>query len=60
MLTKTEMASARDSLRSAESLIAAVRGLYLSAGYVQGARLMNNALALLADEIAALEKALQS
>ena len=58
MLTQAEMTSARDDLRSAESLIARVRGLFLSAGYIHGARLMKAAIGLLADEIAALEKAL--
>jgi hypothetical protein len=33
-------------------------GFYLSAGYIAGARLLNAILGLLADEIAALDKAI--
>jgi hypothetical protein len=60
MLTQAELTSARDDLRAAESLIARVRGIFLSAGYIHGARLMNAVLGLLADEIAALDKATPS
>ena len=56
MLTIPEMA--RDKLRQADSLIAAVRGVFITAGYVHGARVMNDAINLLADEIAALNKAI--
>jgi len=58
MLTQAEMINARDDLRQAESLCAKVRGLYLGAGYVAGARILGTVLALLADEIAALDKAI--
>ncbi len=33
---------ARDKLRQADSLIAAVRGVFITAGYVHGARIMND------------------
>lgn len=58
MLTIPEMTEARDKLRQADSLIAAVRGVFITAGYVHGARVMNDAINLLADEIAALNKAI--
>jgi len=58
MLTQQEMISARDDLRQAETLCAGVRGIYLSAGYISGARLLNDILGLIADEIAALNKAI--
>ena len=48
MLTLPEMTDARDSLRQAEGLTARVRGVYLSAGYIQGARILNDVLRLLA------------
>ena len=57
-LTKTEMIDARDSLKQAEIICAKVRGIYISAGYVAGARLLNAVLGMLADEIAALDKAI--
>jgi hypothetical protein len=49
---------ARDSLRQAESLAARIRGVFLSAGYVRGARVLNDVISLLADEVAALDKAI--
>jgi hypothetical protein len=58
MLTQAEMIGARDDLRQAENLCAHVRGIYLSAGYIAGARLLNAILGLLADEIAVLDKAI--
>jgi hypothetical protein len=58
MLTQAEMQDARDRLRSAGNLIEAVRVVFLSAGYVQGARLLNGAAVLIADEVAALDKAI--
>ena len=56
MLTVSEMNDARDKLKQADSLIAAVRGIFLTAGDVQGARIMNDIIGLIADEIAALGK----
>ena len=58
MLTIPEMTAARDKLRQADNLVAAVRGLYVSAGYAHGARILNDVIGLLADEIAALDKAI--
>ena len=58
MLTIPELTDARDSLRQAENIAARVRGVFLSAGYIQGARILNAAIGLLADEIAALDKAI--
>jgi len=57
-LTVPEMTDARDKLRQAEILIAVVRGMFLTAGHTQGARLLNDAIGLLADEIAELDRAL--
>jgi len=42
----------RDKLRTVVNLIEAVRGVFLSAGYIQGARLLQDAIGLLSDEIA--------
>ncbi len=58
MLTIAEMTDARDSLRQAEGLAARIRGVFLSAGYIQGARVLNDVIGLLADEVAALDKAI--
>ena len=60
MLTPTEMSSARDDLRQAESLIDKVRGVFLTAGYVQGARFLKATVQMIADEIAVLDKAIGS
>lgn len=56
MLTQAELTDARDSLRQAEIIIARIRGVFLSAGNIDGARLLNEVVGLLADEIAALDK----
>ena len=56
-LTVPEMIGARDKLRQAD-LIAAVRGMFISGGYVQGARLLNDAINLISDEIAELDRAI--
>ena len=58
MLTIPELETARDQLRSALAFIEAVRGSYISAAYVEGARLLGDAAKLVADEIAALDKAI--
>ncbi len=58
MLTTQEITDARDKLRAACLLIESVGGVFLSAGCVNGARLVKDAAGLLADEIAALEKAI--
>jgi hypothetical protein len=52
------LTDARDKLRTAGNLIEAVRGAFLSAGYIQGARLLQDVIGLLSDEIAALDKAI--
>lgn len=48
----------RDKLRQADILVAAVRGMFITAGYAHGARILNDVINLLADEIAALDKAI--
>ena len=58
MLTIPEMTSARDQLKNASAIIEAVRVLFLGAGYIHGARLLNGSVVLLADEITALDKAI--
>ena len=58
MLTQAELTDARDTLSAAKALIASVRSLLLSGGEVASARLLNDALGILSDEIAALDKAL--
>ncbi len=58
MLTIPEMIDARDSLRQAEIIIARIRGVFLAGGDVRGARLLNDAIGLLADEIDALDRAI--
>jgi hypothetical protein len=58
MLTTKEMLDAKDKLRAALNLIEAVRVVYLSGGYVLGARLLNDVAGLVGDEIAALDKAI--
>lgn len=58
MLTQAELTNARDQLRQADILIAAVRGMFISGGYVQGARLLNDAINLISDEIAELDRAI--
>jgi hypothetical protein len=45
-------------LRQAEGLAARIRGVFLSAGYVRGARVLNDVTRLPADEVAALDKAI--
>ena len=47
MLTIPELTDAPDALRQAESLAAHVRGVFLSAGYIQGARILGDVLGLL-------------
>jgi hypothetical protein len=51
MLTQAEMTDARDKLRAASNLIEGVRGVFISAGYIQSARFLQNALNLLSDEV---------
>ena len=56
MLTVQEMTDARDKLRTAGALIEAVRIVFLSGGYVPGARVLKDVAELIADEGAALDK----
>lgn len=58
MLTVPELTDARDKLRAARDTIDAVRLIYLQAAYIAGARLLNDVANLIADEIAALDKAI--
>ena len=56
ILTTQELANLRDQLRQAEALVNSVRDKYFGAGYVEGARLLNEVSYFLSDEIASLEK----
>jgi hypothetical protein len=58
MLTIAEMTDARDKLRAAGALVDAVHVVFLSGGYVPGARVLRDVAELIADEIAALDKAI--
>ena len=58
MLTIPEMTDAREKLSAASALVDAVRVLYLSTGSIDGARLLNDVVGLIGDEIAALDKAI--
>ncbi len=58
MLTLAEMTDARDRLKVSGNLVEAVRVIYLTAGYLAGARLLNDAGLLISDEIAALDRAI--
>jgi hypothetical protein len=60
MLTIPELTDARDKLRHADILIAVVRGMFITGGHVHGARVLNDVIGLLADEISALDKAISS
>ena len=57
MLTLPELTDARDKLRQADILVAAVRGMFIG-NYPQGARLLNDVLGLLADQLSALDRAI--
>ena len=58
-LSQDELLDMLDKLRQSQMLIAAVRDAYLSAGgHIEDARALNEATLLLADEIAAIEKAI--
>jgi hypothetical protein len=58
MLTIPEMTDARDQLRQAEIIIARIRGMFLTAGLIQGARHLNDAIGLISDQIAELDRAI--
>jgi hypothetical protein len=50
------MTDARAKLDAAGALIEAVRVVFLSAGYIPGARTLNGVVEEIADEISALDK----
>ena len=52
-LSRAELEEALTKLRQAEALVAEVRTTYLDSGDVNGARLLNEIVNLLSDEIAA-------
>ncbi len=58
MLTLPELTDAREKLRQADILIAAVRAVFISGNYAHGARVLNDILGLLADQLSALDKAI--
>lgn len=60
MLSVSEMIDARDKLRTAGNLVETVRVVFLSAGYIQGGRILQDVIKLLADEINALDRAIAS
>lgn len=60
MLSKQEMTEAKDKLKAAKTHLEDVRSLYIHGGYLAGARLVNDAVNLLDDEIAALSKSIGS
>jgi hypothetical protein len=58
MLTTQELTDARERLCQAKALVTGVRDLFFSGGDVSGARLLNEVVHALADEIAAIDKKL--
>ena len=59
MLTQAELTDVRDTLSAAKALIASVRARLLSGGDIPAARMLNEIVHCLEDEIAALDKAIQ-
>ena len=55
MLTLVELISCRDKLRDANALVSQVRGAFLVARYMHGARVANDILVLIADIIRSLD-----
>ena len=55
-LTLPELEAARDFLKQAETTVAAVRGVFLVAGYTEGAARLHDVSGRLTDQITALEK----
>jgi hypothetical protein len=55
MLTLVEVISCRDKLRDANALVSQVRGAFIVAQYMQGARVANDVLGLIADLIRSLD-----
>jgi hypothetical protein len=58
MLSQAEMIDGRDKLRTAANLIEGVKATFFAAGDISGARLLNEVVHALEDEIAALDKAI--
>jgi hypothetical protein len=59
MLTIAELTDAQGKLRQAHMLIEAVKGVFLSGAYIEGARMMNEVAHLLDDEVAAISKMIE-
>jgi hypothetical protein len=59
-LTIVELTTAADALRQAEALVARVRGIFLTAGDYATAARVNDIIGRLADEVAAIERAIQA
>ena len=55
-LTIAELTDARAKLAEARSLVSSVRDAFFGAGDISGARLLNEVIHALADEIAAIDK----
>jgi hypothetical protein len=55
MLTLVEVIACRDTLRDANALVSQVRGAFLVAQYMHGARVANDILVLIADIIRSLD-----
>ena len=56
MLTIAELASAREKLSQAQALVSSVKDAFFAAGDTSGARLLNEVIHALGDEIAAIDK----
>jgi hypothetical protein len=57
-LSQAELTDAREKLSQAKALVTGVRDLFFSGGDVAGARLLNEVVHALADEVAAIDKKL--
>ena len=55
MLTLVEVIACRDKLRDANALVSQARGAFIVAQYMQGARVANDVLGLIADLIRSLD-----
>jgi hypothetical protein len=58
MLTLSELTDAREKLCQAQALVSEVKGTYFAAGDTSGARLLNEVVHAIEDEIAAIDKKL--
>lgn len=57
-MSKTELLSARGELRRADTMLARARGIFISAGAVQGAAAVNAIIGRVGDLIARIDRAL--